>query len=205
MPKTITCDFEKPLLKAIKEEFGKDEVYVKCCEFHWKQALRRKLMEFGIPAKEVTNFIGESGKINILLIIPIDEIVTKGIPFVRSLVDESEYKTAYHNFWNYFTKTWMNDYNPQLWNLNSFAESDDILMNRTNNPLERYNRRLNELISAHPAMPIFVNAIKNESLYYVQLLKDIQQRKIKPRRHQEVVIPPIPLEYESFSVADIGE
>ena len=99
----------------------------------------------------------------------------------------------------------MNDYNPQLWNLNSFAESDDILINRTNNPPERYNRRLNELISAHPTMPIFVNAIKNDNWYYVQLLKDIQQRKIKPRRHQELVIPPIPVEYESFSVADIVE
>ena len=40
-------------------------------------------MEFRIAAKEVTN-LGESGKINILLIIPIDEIITKGIPFVRS-------------------------------------------------------------------------------------------------------------------------
>jgi hypothetical protein len=39
MPKTITCDFEVALLKAIQEEFSGDDVDIACCEFHWKQAL----------------------------------------------------------------------------------------------------------------------------------------------------------------------
>lgn len=205
MPKTITCDFEKPLLKAIEEEFGKDDVCIKACEFHWKQALRRKLIEFGIPVKEVSELVGERGKINILLIIPIDEIISKGIPFVRNQVDEKQYQLAYNNFWNYFIKTWMKDYNPKLWNLNAYSGMDDILINRTNNPLERYNRRLNELLAPHPTMPNFVHAIKNDSLYYVQLLKDIQRKMVKPNNHKPVEIPNIPEDYVAYEISEIVE
>jgi hypothetical protein len=63
MPKTITCDFEKPFLKDIKEEYGKDEIYIKCCEFHWKQALRRKLMDFGIPEKKSQILLGKAKRL----------------------------------------------------------------------------------------------------------------------------------------------
>jgi len=33
LPKTITCDFEKSLIKAVQEEFQRDNVPLKACEF----------------------------------------------------------------------------------------------------------------------------------------------------------------------------
>jgi hypothetical protein len=45
-PKTITCDFEQGLLKAIEDQFK--EVPIVACLFHWKQALVRKLESFHV-------------------------------------------------------------------------------------------------------------------------------------------------------------
>ena len=58
--------------------------------------------------------------------------------------------------------------------LNAFQEEEDILINRTNNPLERYNRTLNEMLPAHPTMAVFVEAIQGESRRFVDLLHDIK-------------------------------
>ena len=54
------------------------------------------------------------------------EIVSKGVPYVRRMVDERPFKAAY-----------------------KFENDEDILINRTNNPLERYNRTLNKLLSTY--------------------------------------------------------
>jgi len=105
--------------------------------------------------------------------IPIDEIICKGISYVRSLVDATV-PSSYNFFWNYFTKTWMHDYDPLTWNLNAFENDEDILINRTNNPLERYNRALNELLPTHPTMAVFVEGIQNEARKYVDLLENIK-------------------------------
>jgi len=200
LPKTITCDFEKALIKAVKEEFQRDNVPLKACEFHWKQCLRRKLLEFGVKSDAVSKIMSKDGYIDILLYIPVDEIVSKGIPFVRSKIDECPFQSAYNSFWNYFIKIWMNDYDPRTWNLNAFQEEEDILINRTNNPLERYNRTLNEMLPAHPTMAVFVEAIQGESRRFVDLLQDIKLKRVKPSNHKKVVIPNIPQEYIDFSI-----
>ena len=71
------CDFEVALLKYIHEEFSGDNVDIACCEFHWKQALRRNLIQFGLPSKEVSTMIGDGGSMEILTIIPVDESYPK--------------------------------------------------------------------------------------------------------------------------------
>ena len=118
MPKTITCDFEVALLKSIHEEFSGEDVDITCCEFHWKQALRRKLIQFGLPTKQVSKMIEDGGTMKLLTIIPIDGILSKGVPYVRSITHESPYQNMYDTFWNYFIKTWIVDYDPKFWNVN---------------------------------------------------------------------------------------
>ena len=48
-----------------------------------------------------------------------------------------------------------------------------LIINRTNNPLERYNSTLNEMLPAHPTMTVFVEEIHGEKRRYVDLLQDI--------------------------------
>jgi hypothetical protein len=76
---------------------------------------------------------------------------------------------------------------------------NDFLINRTNNPLERYNRRLNDAFSSpHPTMSQFVETLKNEASFYVDKLERIKKRKEKPAFHKEVTVFPIPLDYHKF-------
>lgn len=50
-PKTITCDFEKALLKSCSEQFP--DAYIVGCLFHFKQALRRQMIKIKIKKKEI--------------------------------------------------------------------------------------------------------------------------------------------------------
>jgi len=199
-PKTITCDFEKGMLKSIEEEFHGEDIPIVCCLFHWKQALRRKLEYYHIPKNEISELMGHNGKIDILTVIPIDEIVVKGIPYVRSLMDERGNVMGWDTFWRYFIKTWTIEYKPTYWNVSLYKDMD-VLRNRTNNPLERYNRTLNEMFpTPHPTMTQFVSTIKGESQRFVEMLKDIEEMRQEPVKHKPVKIPHIPIQYEMFSI-----
>lgn len=91
--------------------------------------------------------IGPTGPINLLFILPHNEIVSAGIPYVRSKALQG--KTQFDDFWNrYFIKIWMEQYGPSTENI--YGINQDLLINRTNNPMERYNRKFNH---AFPKIP----------------------------------------------------
>jgi len=122
------------------------------------------------------------GPINVLTVIPINEIVTKGVPYVRSKTKEVEYEENFNEFWKYFISTWIKKYDPNTWNIYGVIADDnhdEIIVNRTNNPIERYNRTLNALFpNAHPTVQKFVQAINEESLSFVEKLELIKKKKI---------------------------
>ncbi|POM81827.1 Hypothetical protein PHPALM_144 [Phytophthora palmivora] len=57
------------------------------------------------------------------------------------------------NFWHYFTRTWMKTFPSALWNVNLFMATYVDMHNRTNNPIESYNRRVKQAIGVHPTLP----------------------------------------------------
>jgi hypothetical protein len=137
--------------------------------------------------------IGDGGSMEIYTIIPVDEILSKGVPYVRFIMDEKPYQNIYNTFWNYFVKTWVIDYDPKIWNINAFTRDTERLINRTNNPVERYHRHLNEILPAHPSVPILVETLQKEGRKYVEYLSDLKLKKAyKPKPLQAVVVPPIP-------------
>jgi len=85
-PDSVTHDFEAALLDQVRKQFPNDPPHSSCfyvlCLFHWKQCLRKKLKSIGMPQEIITNVIGENGIIDILTVIPIKEIETKGIYFI---------------------------------------------------------------------------------------------------------------------------
>lgn len=158
---TYTSDFEHGIVSSMKAAFPAG-VAVGCL-FHWKQAIKRKLVDFHIPKHLIRMLIGTDGVMNILTVIPIEEILTKGIPYCRCGFDES-------SFWSYFISTWMVRYNPRVWNVHCFVteNSEFTLINRTNNPLERFNRKMNDSFpTPHHTMTSFVEIIRLISDYYV--------------------------------------
>ena len=77
----------------------------------------------------------------------------------------------FEEFWILFEKTWNDDYDPEIWNVHRVLEMNDytsIMINRTNNPLESFNAKLNsKLCTAHPKMINFIDIIKDQSNTYV--------------------------------------
>lgn len=195
---TYTADFEIAIAKTMKAQFSRGTPVH--CIFHLKQCWRRKLLEFGIPRQEITILLS---LMSILTVIPIHEIKTKGVRYCRSKMDEEAHQVQYNKFWAYFLKTWLGIYDPVIWNIHGLLDenSDVTLINRTNNPLERFNRRLNDSFpSPHPTMNQFVDTIREISDDYVLVLNRIKQGNYPRPVHQPATIHSIPSDYHSFSI-----
>ena len=115
---------------------------------------------------------------------------------------EGEYKHKFNKFWDYFIKTWTQTYDPKCWNIRDIIESEkesaeDILINRTNNPLERFNRVLNG-IGIHPPMHKFIESVKEISQTYVDNFRTMDRLPQKRRYHAKPKVPDIPDDYLKF-------
>jgi hypothetical protein len=186
-------------MTALRDEFNRDDPNsVGGCYFHWKQALRRKLKELKVPKDLITKLMGDKGLINILTVLQYDEI-SKCIEYIRYKMAEGEYKSEFDKFWSYFVKIWMKKttryddksglYLFNSWNMSHLvgptgllAEDEnghDVSVNRTNNPLERFNRLMNEKIPRHPTVQIFVECIKEICNDYVDQMRVIKLKKGK--------------------------
>lgn len=196
---TGTCDFEKGFLKAILEQFGTDqEVFnMICCLFHFKQANRRKLLALHVDNEVVAEFMAKHGLFELLTVIPIDEIVSKGIPYIKAHFDTKGHDEEFAEFWIYFESTWTVTYDPTIWNINRFivGKKSSEIVNRTNNPLECFNNHFQHRLTAHPSMIEFVKAIRDISNEYVQRLTNIRKgRDVAPKR-KVVDVMSIPKDY----------
>jgi hypothetical protein len=194
-----TCDFEKGLINALKDQFQKPVVG---CEFHWKQAIRRKLLELNVPRDKISDLMDANGLINLLTTIPIEEIESKGIPYIRARFNEGQHKSKFDTFWKYFVATWMTQYNPEDWNINRGRNNDlseEDILNRTNNPLERFNRKMNGYFPCrHPAMVQYVTGIRQLSMDYSNELDSIRRGRTRPPLHQALTRHSVPDDYATF-------
>jgi hypothetical protein len=198
--KSVTCDFERGLMNAIDATFP-EKVAINGCEFHFKQATRRKLQELRIPVDTISKLVNKDGLLNLLTQISISEIVSKGIPYIRSHFEEHPFEESFDKFWKYFTKTWITFFRPELWNVNAHINNDMKTMNnRTNNALERFNRKLNEQFScAHPCLANYIEVIREVSQEYVDIVKSTQARTTRLIERDEPHIYEIPDDYYTYT------
>ena len=100
--------------------------------------------------------------LDVLTVIPWNEIIPKGIPYVKSCLADQITTDSDHlkwnQFWDYFESYWCaTEDTIQCWNIVDRDETYDNLQNRTNNVLETYNRTMNELFETpHPFLLLFV-------------------------------------------------
>ena len=194
-PFTVTCDFEKALINAVREQFRQS--VVNGCLFHWKQALRRKMGSLNID-KETISMAMTRNVLDVLTIIPRDEVVRKGIPYVRSILDievhTNEQRVKWNSFWAYFKSFWCSSNSfIKCWNIIDSDGAYFDLQNRTNNALERYNREMNDKFTTpHPSLILFVQTIEIEGRYQVQRLQDITVGRIVPDQLQDLTINEAP-------------
>ena len=108
-PFSVTCNFEKGLHNAIRGQFVGS--ILNGCLFHWKQEIRRKMIFLKINAKQIKLAMSKN-VLDILTILPQDEILSKGIFYVRDIIDteckDVEDVKKWDFFWNnYFKKYWV--------------------------------------------------------------------------------------------------
>ncbi|KAE9026238.1 hypothetical protein PR001_g12245 [Phytophthora rubi] len=130
----VTCDFELALINAVINQFPRANVVD--CLFHWKQALHRKMLDLGISREKIF-YVMKPGKLDVLTIIPADEVLDKGLRYVRSIIDDSGAKTKWNTFWKHFVRQWTKRYDMSLWNVSQMRRNNVSMVNRTNNPLEK--------------------------------------------------------------------
>lgn len=197
-----TCDFEKGIMNALKNQFDRPIVG---CEFHWKQAIRRKLLDLNIPREKISELMDSKGLLHLLTEIPIEDIESKGIPYIRDRFNEGQFKPKFDTFWKYFVDTWMIQYNPEDWNIHRGRNNElmtEAVLNRTNNPLESFNRILNGYFPArHPSVVQFVSGIRKLSQDYANELYNIRRGRSRPPSHKEVTRHPIPPDYYTFQTS----
>lgn len=61
--------------------------------------------------------------------------------------EDPEEAGKWDTFWDdYFERQWMNNVPPSSWNIHDASDEVKDFINRTNNPIETYNRRLVPLV-----------------------------------------------------------
>ena len=74
-----------------------------------------------------------------------------------------------------------------------------VLVNRTNNPLERFNRKLNERVPDIRLSKFSLNlSLKQITNKYVDTMRDIKYKKYKGKKHLAVPIPVILPDFDAF-------
>ena len=104
--------------------------------------------------------------IDVLIILLRNDMLPYGIPYVCSCIIKTADKEKWDMFWNtYFMKFWMSsDKYIATWNIADGGKTCNDLQNRTNNPLERYNHKMNDKFSTpNPSFSVFVIKIEKEA------------------------------------------
>ena len=140
----------------------------------------------------------EKNWIDILTIIRRDEIKSKGIPYVRSKIEDEGNDVSlaelekWNTFWAYFEGQWMSPEMVNTWNIHDGDEEEREKKKRTNNSLERYNREMNAMFpTPHPALLLFVSIIEKEARTQVSRLDNIRNGHEQPPEYSlsSVAIP----------------
>eukprot|EP00644_Phytophthora_capsici_P016980 jgi/Phyca11/132205/e_gw1.142.10.1 len=124
IPNVVVCDFEQALHLGIRDQF--QSAHIVGCLFHWKQAVRRKMIELRISTDEIAVAMSP-GMLDLLTVIPEKILRKKGIPFVMkklyALIGQPT--TA---FWDYFVRTWCGLYEISCWNISGMlADNVEIV------------------------------------------------------------------------------
>ena len=207
-PESFTCDFDPAQIKAIRGTITESKLIelvhfpktvIIGCLFHLKQCWRRKLVSLSLDSNLVENAMA-SGSLDILCILEKKHILA-GIKYLRDKFEKNqslETKKKWESFWTYFQSTWYHPkkkttYDLDTWNISAHYENEIEVQNRTNNPLERYNRHLNSLFpESGPSLYHLNDKLKLESKRVQQTVELVRHNVAKPPVYKEVTYPDLP-------------
>ncbi|ETI50575.1 hypothetical protein F443_05901 [Phytophthora nicotianae P1569] len=92
----------------------------------------------------------------------------------------------------------MERYDATTWNVQEMMRVGVDVINRTNNPLEKYNRDFASRMSTHPGLLAFIEGTKREAARYIRRIEDIKHLRQTASQHAPPAKLEIPEDYESF-------
>ena len=198
---TVTTDFEKGLINAVKTVFPNAEIVG--CLFHFFQALMRYWKDECRLPKNLGSLMCYISR---LLTVVDPEEIDKAIAYCRAKINEDLYPgftQQFNKYWAYFIKTWVKEYKPKVWNVHRFVcrietlnEKDYLeLKNKSNNGLERENKEMNKIFPKKPTLLGFVSGIKERSCEFVNMNELISKGLGSRPPHQTPKVFPIPDDY----------
>ena len=133
-PKRISCDYEEALISQIANQFpspdsGKCAPNNGCdingCLFHLKQAWRRYMIQLGISRAQISIAM-RRGVLDLLCVLPPDELKSKGKHYVRSLIERLieensgqpmtlKDKATWGVFFGYIERFWLCESKRSVW------------------------------------------------------------------------------------------
>jgi hypothetical protein len=173
---SYTTDFECAVINECAHHFP-EGVHIGCF-FHLKQAIRKHMLEKLKFDGDVISAFMETGAFDLLTIFPHDEVESYGIDYLRSIFElddlSVEEKARWIEFWNYYARQW----SPILdsWNICDADGDVKAFVNRTNNALEHYIWRFNDLFPKQPSRIEFVQILEEESRNQAAELEEIRKR-----------------------------
>jgi hypothetical protein len=140
--------------------------------------------------------------LELLTVIPIEEIRDVGIPFIQHLLEKEdlqpEVKLKLQYFWKYFEETWLGRFTPLDWNISGF----ETVQNRTNNALESYNNLIGkECPQSHPTKETFVQLIRRDSERNEIFMIQVRTGEQVPPKHAGCIKPTeidVSIEYKNY-------
>ncbi|KAK1930019.1 hypothetical protein P3T76_014516 [Phytophthora citrophthora] len=103
----------------------------------------------------------------------------------------------WRNFWRYFHRIWLRKYSLSEWNVFGIA---DMIVARTNKPLERFNREMNAAFKPHPSLRHFVATITKMSTEYAHKMSNsMRALRQKKKRLPRIDLPMSP-DFDAFEV-----
>lgn len=185
-PKTITLDFEKGAISALKNVFP--NASIKGCNFHYNQCIFRKIQELGLQKEyndsseddptSVKCLLQQIGALAFRPISKIDELLC-------SIMDTFDHLPLSQEFFGYYTDTWADDeclFPRNLWNYYNFKGP------RTTNGLEGWHHRLNSNIATStPNIYVVIDKLRKDYAFNMATVKQADNRASKAPRNKRYI------------------
>lgn len=144
-PHRVMSDYERGMRTAISKVWN--NAILSGCHFHYKQAIRRKLISYGLKKIIETN-IHARNTLKFFMALPLlpQNQIMKGFEEIIDYQRKHSLTRKLISFNKYFVKTWLK-------NLKSYKLKD----HRTNNYAESFNAKLKRKIQKNPSTFMFLS------------------------------------------------
>ena len=197
-PAIISSQTQERHSVLLNRQIPKTTVMCRYYTFHWPPRQSRSILKHFVgsrpPSEEKYPQVCEKmmweNSLEVLTVINPSEIKWKGIPFVRSIVDDGldhEDMEKMEKFRAYFDKFLLKS--PCFivtWNIFGHYKNELVKLQWTNNGLERYNGTLNSKFQGKQSLLSFITVLEVEAREQVTKLDKIHNGNIVNKKRKRV-------------------